>query len=78
MGHYTTRVIRVSIGRYCKSGVVGIMPLPIIKQKKQRNCSLASQTRGVHGSVRFLGKIKTETEMSVFGFKNRSVSVFFG
>ncbi|MFS7975473.1 hypothetical protein Hanom_Chr10g00881031 [Helianthus anomalus] len=35
MGHYTTRVIPVSMGRYCKSGVVGIMPLPIIKQKNK-------------------------------------------
>ncbi|KAJ0937665.1 putative phylloplanin [Helianthus annuus] len=26
MGHYPTRVIPVSMGRYCKSGVVGIMP----------------------------------------------------
>ncbi|MFS7995045.1 hypothetical protein Hanom_Chr12g01113381 [Helianthus anomalus] len=43
MGHYPTRVISVSMGRYCKSGVVGIMSLPIIK-KKQRQCSLVSQT----------------------------------
>ncbi|KAF5802527.1 hypothetical protein HanXRQr2_Chr06g0260501 [Helianthus annuus] len=37
MGHYPTRGILVSMGRYCKSGVVGIMPLPIIKQKKKKN-----------------------------------------
>ncbi|KAJ0834063.1 hypothetical protein HanRHA438_Chr16g0739501 [Helianthus annuus] len=26
MGHYPTRGSPVSMGRYCKSGVVGIMP----------------------------------------------------
>ncbi|MFS7929460.1 hypothetical protein Hanom_Chr04g00332801 [Helianthus anomalus] len=50
MGHYSTRVISVSMGRYCKSGLVGIipnycksgvvgiipnMPLLILKKKKQ-------------------------------------------
>ncbi|MFS7993985.1 hypothetical protein Hanom_Chr12g01100571 [Helianthus anomalus] len=48
MGHYPTRVIIVSMWRYCKSGVVGIITLPIIKKNKDSAHWLVKQLTTPH------------------------------
>ncbi|KAJ0896448.1 hypothetical protein HanRHA438_Chr08g0334781 [Helianthus annuus] len=49
-----------------------------VGRRVKPNATLNMTSRGVHGSVRFLGKIKTETEMSVFGFLKPFGFGFFG